>query len=315
MAKGNDKPAQKQVINAESLFLQYDSGENALTKALLHVLAAGGEDMLKYLSEELDLEISFPLLEYSTQKRLDTKDARGNDRHIIYDGRIAPSNFELIIESKIVQNAINDDQLERQFNFLLDQVQKGYSTKLVYITPDSHYPEKLKVEKYGDSIKWTSWKKVLDTLESYSTGSEVFETLLEGLQGIYQNLLADTINVENRVLILAGSYAEPIALEKGYYNCQIGRKFKDAGYLAFYYGKAIRNLFKITKPPFSNENEYPEIEKGATVMELKLVETLDQPIENNKKKGDKTVAFTQGSPRYCSLEQFKNARYTSDLEN
>lgn len=311
--KETTKNAEKQMIGVESLFLQYEQGENALTKALLHVLESGGEKLLKYISEELDLELPFPLLEFSTQKKCDTTDAKGNDRRIIYDGRIAQCNFELIIESKITENAINDDQLERQFNFVTKQKANGCNSKLLYVTPDKNRPAKLNEEKYK-SVIWTSWKTMIDSLQTYSNGSDVTETLLDGMRGLYENLLADNISAENRVLILAGSNAEPVALEKGYYHCQVGRKFKDSAYLAFYHGKAIRNLFKITNGPYSYEGDDPEIGKGATMMELELVKELETPIQNDKKKGDKTVAFTQGSPRYCSLETFNNARVTSDLE-
>ena len=307
------KTADKQVIGAESLFLKYEQGENALTKALLHVLESGGEELLKYVSEELELELPFPLLEYSTQKKCNTKDANGNDCHIIYDGRIAPSNFELIIESKITQNAINTVQLDRQDNYVDEQSKKRGNSKLLYLTTDKQRPAKLNDPKYSH-VAWTSWPAMIAILESFSNGSDVTETLLQGLRGLYENLLADTINVEDRVLILAGSYAEPIALEKGYYSCQVGRNFKNAGYLAFYYGKAIRNLFKITKGPFTYDGTDPEIGHGATMMKLKHVRTLAQPILNDKKKGSKTIAFTQGSPRYCSLETFNNARFTTDLE-
>ncbi len=72
-----------------------------------------------------------------------------------------------------------------------------------------------------------------------------FNTLLVNL-----NLLGYTWDLNNdNVIIVAGSWAEGVALNYNYYICQNKRSFKSARYLAFFNNNQIRHVFEIDKAP------------------------------------------------------------------
>ncbi len=62
------------------------------------------------------------------------------------------------------------------------------------------------------------------------------------------------VNGNDNVIIVAGFWAESVALNYNYYICQNKRSFKSARYLAFYNNNQIRHVFEIDKAPEDDIN-------------------------------------------------------------
>lgn len=128
---------------------------------------------------------------------------------------------------------------------------------------------------------------------------------------------------EDLVIVVAGRWAEPVALRYELYICQNERSFRPAGHMAFYANGHIRYLFEIAGPPFNHCNpenmpllasiEGYEFDAPAhQVMHLGNRREIG-PIRNNlTSQSGKRIAFTQGQ-RYTTLDKILAARTTSEL--
>lgn len=136
---------------------------------------------------------------------------------------------------------------------------------------------------------------------------------------------------ENRVLIVGGNFAESVALNYNFYACQANRSFRNTGYIAFLRKKNISYLFKIVgevkdavnlreEPSIVPPSYFDEVEpdyQGTPhkLFKLERVETFVDPIiDDSVDKNGKHCAFVQRQG-YTTLEQFKNAKLTSDLRD
>lgn len=298
-------------ISGKSVFGAYTQKENRATAALLHLINIGGEPLLHWLFDFL------PDSSISVKTQVGHED--GNAPKSIYDGIVSCGfKFELIIESKIVKNAINVNQLQKYKDYA-----KNNDATLIYITPDDKKPSVL-----GDTY-WRNWTTIANRLKEYEDENTLLQYLIEQFILLLSNLELYE-DWKGRVLIVGGSYGESVALKYHLYICLNHRNFKKCEYLAFSFNHQIKTLFKIkgdpqndvdlrTLPELTGTDYFVNIEPSYSG-ELREVIFLEETnllgsktIVNDKKTPDgKRVAFTQRQA-YTTYDKIIRANYTSEL--
>ncbi len=322
-----------QPITNISVFGEYKNAEDRVTAALLKIFQVGGSPVIHAVfSNILDLP--------SSESTIISQYFAGNSRP---DGKISCNcNYEIIIESKVVQNAIRQNQLEAHRSYSC-----SVSSYLVYITPDTTCPEAL--SSYG--VSWISWSEVLSRLLEIAS-SQAVDAVLLFLIGEFKILLEHILiaaknripvselqepNLEKilqeeaskRVIIVGGHKGESVAKEYEFYVCQPHRFFLPAKYIAFYHQNRIKYLFEIVGEPIeevdiksidavSNTDYFTKVEPNYNgemrkYMKLKLGKEFKHEIRNNKKDHNgNSCAFLQ-KQTYTTYDKITKARHTSDL--
>lgn len=318
----------KQLISTKSIFGEYKQDENRVTAALLHILHMGGEPIIQRIFGDV-LDLPANDIKVLTQS---SKEESVPDGEICCDCR-----YQIFIESKIMINAINQDQLNKH-NKLNNPAANQY---LCYITPDANIPQVLS----DLSIAWLSWEwvaKVLLGVIADGIASAVLKYLIEQFCILVKHLVykdktspIDVISPDviftdenERVIIVGGSWGEDVAVKYGFYACQEKRSFLPAKYLAFCFDNRIKYLFEIISinesvdiksagvPPayfVAKEPMYKsELRKLFT---LKLVKVFTPTINNDKKdKNGNRCAFVYGQT-YTTYNKIMHAKNTTDLLN
>jgi hypothetical protein len=200
---------------------------------------------------------------------------------------------------------------------------------LLYLTPDDTKPAIL------GATYWANWLQIINTFNDYlQTSQSENKQLLEFLVVHFNTLLVnlnllgytwDLIN--DNVIIVAGSWAEGVALNYNYYICQNKRSFKSARYLAFYNNNQIRHVFEIDKAPEDDINLSLSPEFAAylskaepsysgdlrKVFTLKNVQNIGPIINDSIDKNGNPCPFTYGQPRYTRLPILQTSARTSQL--
>ena len=301
-----NKPNHKD-ISSFSIFGEYKQDENRITSALLHIVKNGGEPLINAILESNGFKLPDSEILVETQVKEDGS---------IPDGKISCNfSFNLLIESKIVPNAINIEQLENH--------KKAITTTddyLLYLTPDRSKPKEL-----DDNVLWLSWEALVNLLNNFKDdNNNLLSFLIEQFQILVENKgLIDRL-VESRVVIVGGLWGEDIALKYNFYMCPPERNFQKCKYLAFAFNHRIKYLFEILSDE-SNVDLYKRDDVGDYLLnnpnhtgerrffKLKLVHEFTPVIDNDSKdhKGTR-CAFTQNR-RYTSYDKIMSARKTSDL--
>lgn len=323
-----------QSISDISVFGEYKNAEDRVTAALLKIFQVGGTQVIRAVfSGILDLPSPEPTIisQYSVE----------NSRP---DGKISCNcNYEIIIESKIVPNAIRHKQLSahRSYSF-------SVSSYLVYITPDATCPTALTAL----SVLWISWDDVLSRLLEFASSQTVdavllfliseFKILLEHILATVKNrtrlngeLLEPNLEkvlkkeAAKRVIIVGGHIGESVAKEYGFYVCQPHRFFLPAKYIAFYHKNRIKYLFEIVGEPIeevdiqtiedvSKTDYFTKVEPNYVpekrkYMKLKPIDKLKHEIMNTKKDHNGNSCAFLRRQTYTTYDKIIKARYTSDL--
>lgn len=310
----------KNKIEDQAVFGCYSQNENKVTLALLKVLErANGDALLRNLIEEADGE-DLPDNNIVLESQVtDTAE------HSIPDGKISCQYaFQYFIESKL-----SEDIPAKQLQQHLETVRKTPNAHLIYITQHSQRPKELMEHK---DVLWTNWTKVTECLRSYEDDNNdpVLKYLIEQFELFVRsnNVYDDS---ENRVLIVGGNFAEDVALKYNFYACQANRSFRNTGYIAFLRKKKISYLFKIVgdvkdavnlreEPSIVPPSYFDEVEPDYhgtphKLFKLERVETFVDPIiDDSVDKNGKHCAFVQRQG-YTTLDQFMNAKVTSDLRD
>lgn len=298
-------------ISSHSIFCEYDGTENRVTAALLHIIHIGGEPILRYL-----LGAAGELLP-DNEIVLSTQVEHIGEKRSVFDGVISCDfRFRYIIESKIVAGALSKVQVEKYHEALDDD------TRLLAITPDAKRPSSL---THGDL--WLDWTTVVHTLMEYNeeNQNDLLHYLIDQFKLLMSNLnLID--EWQQRVIIVGGSFGEPVALRYGFYACQNNRFFRRAAYMAFAHKNRIANLFRIVGEPRNDADIKAEAlapkEYFDTVepnyngepreyFKLEFVKTLDISNDNTDKNGHR-CAFVQRQT-YTTIDQITTAKLTSEL--
>ncbi len=304
-------------ISSHSIFGEYQETENRVTAAFLHILNIGGEDLLRYVLAVANELMPDNEIRIETQLTL-SNNSSGSSGKSVFDGIITCDfSFTYIVESKIQENALTQQQVDKYHNSFAEDY------PIFALTPDKSIPKTL---HQGDI--WLSWTQLSDALRDYETENqndilsyliEQFTLLLENL-GLYDHW-------QDRVIIVGGAFGEPVALKYNFYACQNNRYFKRAKYLAFAWHNRIDNLFEIIGDPISDTelkqmSDVPQsyfadfephyVPSKRLYFKLKKCNTKIHIINDSKDKNDKRCAFTQRQ-RYTTLEKIKSAKYTSEL--
>jgi hypothetical protein len=303
-----------------SLFGDYKQLENRVTAAFLHICRNGGEPLIRFLSESLKMDIPESGIVIQSQVK-----GEGS----VPDGLIRTDfSFQIYVESKTAPDAVDPKQLQNHLKVL-----KQPKDFLLYITPDMTRPASL-----GGlpNVYWINWQQLMDSLTDYlsasvSEGNQLLEYLIDQFQMLLDNahLLTQQWNTQNdRVLIVAGSWAEPVALKYGYYLCQNERSFRPSRYISFFNNNQIRYLFEIQKEPednviltsrpeFKQYLSYPGVSYNGEP--YKVFTLTKQPVYQTLISNDKTdkngqpCPYTYGQPRYSTYAKITTARVTSQL--
>ena len=226
-----------------SIFGEYKQAENRVTAAFLQICKVGGEDFIRFLTNQLNIQLPSSEIEIQSQ-------VKGTGT--VPDGLLESNfSFKLYVESKIKPNMVNAMQLAGHQKQIINN-----DDFLLYLTPDDTKPIIL-----GQTY-WASWLQIINTFNDYlqtsqSDNKQLLEFLVEHFNTLLDNfnLLGYTWNLNNdNVIIVAGSWAEGVALNYNYYICQNKRSFKSARYLAFYNNNQIRHVFEILKSPENDIN-------------------------------------------------------------
>jgi hypothetical protein len=299
-----------------SIFGEYKQAENRVTAAFLQICKIGGEDFIRFLTNELKIQLPSSEIEIKSQvKGIDT----------VPDGLLESNfSFKLYVESKIKANTVNQTQLDGHRKQIINN-----NDFLLYLTPDEIKPTQL------GQTHWANWIKIINIFNDYLQSSQSDnKQLLEFLVGHFNTLLDNLdllgyswdLNNDN-VLIVAGSWAEGVALNYKYYICQNNRTFKPARYLAFYNNNQIRHVFEILEQPnddvkLSEHEEYsdyiqtaePNYDGGLRkVFLLKFLTDLGPIINDKTDKNGNPCPYTYGQPRYTTLQVLQSATRTSQL--
>ena len=299
-----------------SIFGEYKQAENRVTVAFLQICKVGGEDFIRFLTNQLNIQI--PSSEIKIQSQ-----AKGTGT--VPDGLLESNfSFKLYVESKIHYNDVNVEQLTGHKKQILNS-----NEFLLYLTPDHSKPPIL------GQTHWANWLQIINTLNDYlqtsqSYNKQLLEFLVEHFNILLDNLglLGYTWDLNNdNVIIVAGSWAEGVALNYNYYICQNKRSFKSARYLAFYNNNQIRHVFEISKSPEDNINLSLRLEFSNYILQaepdylgdlrkvftLINVQNIGPIINDNIDKNGNPCPFTYGQPRYTRLPTLQEETRTSRL--
>jgi len=226
-----------------SIFGEYKQAENRVTAAFLQICKVGGEDFIRFLTNQLSIQLPSSEIEIQSQVK---------GKETVPDGLLESNfSFKLYVESKIKPNTVNATQLAGHQKQIVNS-----NDFLLYLTPDDTKPAIL------GTTYWANWLQIINTFNDYlqtsqSDNKQLLEFLVEHFNTLLVNLnlLGYTWDLNNdNVIIVAGSWAEGVALNYNYYICQNKRSFKSARYLAFYNNNQIRYVFEIAKPPEDDIN-------------------------------------------------------------
>jgi hypothetical protein len=299
-----------------SIFGEYKQAENRVTAAFLQICKVGGEDFIRFLTNTLNIQLPSSEIEIQSQ-------VKGTGT--VPDGLLESNfSFKLYVESKIKPNTVNATQLAGHQKQIIKN-----NDFLLYLTPDDTKPATL------GTTYWANWLQIINTFNDYlqtsqSDNKQLLEFLVEHFNTLLVNLnlLGYTWDLNNdNVIIVAGSWAEGVALNYNYYICQNKRSFKSARYLAFYNNNQIRHVFEIVKAPEDDINLSlrPEFatylinaEPGYSgdlrkVFTLKNVQNVGPIINDSLDKNGNPCPYTYGQPRYSKLPTLQTSARTSQL--
>lgn len=319
-------------MSKESIFSTYKTGENRVTASILAVLQNLSLNRLERILGALMGETSFQLVKFTNQ------DASGSSG--IPDATISAS-VDILIEAKIVRDALNKDQIDRHLENLNNRKSGFKSSFLLVLTPDEESPPMM--ANYDEKpVMWRSFmdisRAIDDILEdSFEVISEREIFLLRELQIMFEreNLLKSPHNT----VIVAAKNAWPEYKKFGAYICQSNRSFRNVERIGFYANGQIQLYIpqilyvenEVTLEKDSENIELREImnkvlEKGVrnlgdqykifklSPMDSELTEKLENPIINDQtSKTGKGTAYTMGQ-RYVNLSSLIGASKTSEID-
>lgn len=313
-----------------SIFSTYSTGENRVTASILAVLQALS---LRHTERLLGAMLGVPelqLLEFANQV------ARGGRG--VPDAVISAS-IRLLIETKMVRNAIDVAQIERHVERLNHAAEAR--KMLLVLTPDAARPAALAAFP-ATTVVWSSFAdldQAIDELldEQRQVVSEREAFLLRELQVMLEE--ENLLTAMDEVLVVAATLALDEYHQTSAYVCQPNRPFRDVERIAFYRFGEIAPFV----PRIVEKHEAVEFRRGAYEGRLGAVVhalldrgarqegsqykvllltppdhadtiRLDAPIVNDRTSQEtgRPIAFTQGQ-RYVSLARLRSARETTQL--
>lgn len=312
-----------------SLFSTYSTGENRVTASVLAVLKSLS---LRHTERILGAMLGAPELQL-----LNFANQVGGGGPGVPDAVIS-GNIRLLIETKMVRNAVDGAQLQRHVAKLAAAVE---TTKmLLVLTPDAARPAVME-SLPANLVTWTSFAALDQAIEELlgDRGGVVSEReayLLRELQTMLEeeNLLA----AADEVLVVAALWALDMYRDNYAYVCQPNRTFRDIDRMAFYtMGEIAPVVPKILERYDAIEFcrgayeghlgsvvdaliEHGSREEGQTYKVMLLTppehpDTIQLPeavVNDLTSESGRVIAFTQGQ-RYVSLARLRAAKKTTEL--
>lgn len=347
-------------ISRVPIFGTYKNVEDQLTVALLHIIKVGGEELLQEIVATAGGQLNTSSMQVATQVPFVSDGTDKDERGCRCDGFIYHEcGYRLYLESKITCNSINVQQLNSYRNISADCAQKI----IFYVTPDESRPEELSRDEL-----WINWEDLLELLCDYvkdEADDSILKVYVQNICLLYDMSVRNKIgsrrqkkvkidreaemmklalqhikkpdyslvsDADEDVLIVGGSWGEPIALKYGFYSCQYGRTFLPTKYLAFYHNNRIKYLFRIEEGPRDietlesagidpqyfekekpNYHDFAPEDKRNKFFRLQLVHIFNEEIKNDKmSKSGKRTAYIQNQC-YTTIGKMLNAKVTSEL--
>jgi hypothetical protein len=317
-------------IMAESIFSTYSTGENRVTGSILAVLRSLALGRTERLLGALLQESEFQLLHFQNQP------ARGGEG--IPDAVITGS-CRVLIETKVVRNAVSEDQVLRHLKRLTGR--EGIE-RLLVLTPDDRRPKALATVTDA-RVAWASFAMLDQAIdELLADPQEVIAEreafLLRNVQLMLQE--EDLLRSADDVVVVPAARAWPEYLQFSAYVCQPNRTFQQVDYMAFYADGAIQPkvprilevvhavVLEPDSPGVSQEvaqlirqmTEAGVRERGVLHKVFLLSSSTDSrtvtlpgPVVNDLTSASgRGIAFTQNQ-RYVSLSRLRAARETSSI--
>jgi hypothetical protein len=308
------------------LFARYSQGENRVTASILAVFERISFALVERILQILCEEPNLPLLEIRNQIKL--KGACG-----VPDGAIQAS-FSYLIETKVVQNAVNPVQLQEHLKIL--ESSSFAKKRLLVLTPDYEKPQVVKDLK-SDLIVWASFNdlyaaiaEITATDESWlaSNSSPPSEQERFLLRELVQMLLAEGLvnsGKSDAVLIVPARSAIEVYRKFSVYICQPNRSFQRVEYIGFYHSGAIdQHIAKILHEPVEEiELTREGIDDPPATTNLsaevkqklyELVEKLEADGSNGYRLGGTFKVFFLSSPGLIGTIQLAQ-NIKNDLRN
>ena len=325
------------------MFSTYSTAENRVTSTILAVFERLNTATVTRILQVLMEDSTIELVEYVNQ--IKTSESTP-------DGRIK-GLFDYVIETKIVPNKIQKDQIENHCKVL-----KYDFSKLLVLTPDYDYPEILKKvnPKYKDRVVWGNFDKIIDginsVLEEHILLLEKEKFLLIELRDFLINEKLTSEDYSRKAVIVPAGFAWGFYQKYSIYRCQANRAFQLCSYMGFYADREIKKYFPrilgfidslnlqtddlnsveiktingleanivrdklIQIKENLSENEWNDNYKYFVLTNLDDKETfkLDEPIKNNKMSySEKGTAFVQ-KQTYINLDGLIGKKFTTELE-
>lgn len=330
-----------------SIFSSFSAAENRVTACFLAVLRSLAVHRIEWILSSLLGDEEFKLVTLEPLPSTE-KSGKGQTKP---DGRIF-SACQILIETKIVPNALREEQLRGHLKQLGAADQE--SSFLLALTPDTSKPNVIDLMN-DRRVRWSSFASLNGAIDDIlNDEKDVISEREEFLLREFQKLLADegVLAPDKNVVVIAapvGWYTYKT------YHCYVGPANRPlrAKYLAFYgkgeiqelvpeildfqdevvfrrglpgeIGKLVDQLLeKAARDPDATKWHEGDTQTFALGEIAKVVlltapddprtVKLAQPVKNDKKsRSGKNVAFTQWQT-YVTLAKLKQAKTTSQLE-
>ncbi|SDX89832.1 hypothetical protein SAMN03080603_01065 [Acetomicrobium thermoterrenum DSM 13490] len=232
------------------LFSTYSQNENRVTSTFLAVLSSLSLNLMQQIIGAM-IGDEVELIRFTNQPA-----SKRQQNHSVPDAMIS-GDFKILIETKLQQNAVDEDQIRKHQKQLEDR-KNAY---LVILTPDPTCPGVVEnISKEDPRVVWCSFNQINHIIDNFfENGSEVISEkdafLLKNFQMFldHENLLSQPKVLivpisQLKVLIVPARFAWSHYLKTSSYVCQPNRTFQKTTYIAFYNrGKIMRKVPKILK--------------------------------------------------------------------
>jgi hypothetical protein len=302
------------------LFSRYSQGENRVTASILAVFERISFALVERILQILCEETNISLLQIENQIVIKGADS-------IPDGVIRAS-FAYWIETKVVQNSVSLDQLNRHLESIEKEEAKFTKKKLLVLTPDFEKP-KVMESLNPDLVIWASFNDLYSAIveitatdeswlsSNFSLPSEQERFLLREL---VQMLIAERLinnGKSDAVLIVPARAAIGDYRNFSIYVCQPARSFQRIEYIGFYHNGIIdRCIAKIlyepieevslTKEALEEANLTPGVQALAPEVKTLLHELVDKLEAAGRDIGGTNKVFflsSSDSPDTIKLKQ------------
>ena len=302
------------------LFSRYGQGENRVTASILAVFERLSFSLVERILQILCEEPNLPLLEIKNQ----IKSGKGDS---VPDGAVQAS-FAYWIETKVVQNSVILDQLERH---LLSLEKSNFAKKkLLVLTPDFEKPKVIE-SLNSDLVIWASFNNLYSAIaeitatdESWLTSSFSLPSEQERflLRELVQMLLVEGLinsGKSDAVLIVPARQAIFDYREFSVYVCQSNRSFQPVEHIGFYHNGMIdRHIAKVIGQPIEEVNLTAEAIEEAeldTEVKEKLRLLVTKMKNSNRRHGEERYGDTLKVFFLSPPDSSDTIKLTQDIKN